>query len=379
MQFTKFFAPMRVASLILLSGLIAIPATAQPFGETRRYFTDWLAACRPATQYCSATAYVNPIGDEGDGVPDYVLRVGRHIASDAQWEISFTVVEKTLDINQPLEAKVNRLTPKIFRPKTAYNAYGSINDFFLTGPQAQPLFDQMIAGDLVEFSFTDTNVQPAKALFSLVGLSAALLWMDERQGKIGSPRTTGNAPLAEKKVVSATSPVTSSTTNRPTAKKDPTRTNGFPNRLLAQHHGEATNCDNFSDKTVRLNQGQIAPLTFGSTLYILPCFTAAYNAGFRLYIGDSGNEGFFRTQYLATLSQNGAWTANDILMGAQFETDSKTLSTFYKARGAGGCGYAAKYRWNDWQFELIEYRDKPECDDTDDLFPIVYTAPALKD
>lgn len=367
-----------VAALIVLFGLITLPATAQPFGETRRYFTDWLAACRPATNYCSATAYVNPTGDEGDGVPDYILRVGRHIASDAQWEISLTVVENAVDTNQPIEAKVNRLTPHIFRPKTAYNAYGAMNDFFLTGPQVQPLFDQMVAGDLIEFSYTDSNVQPAKALFSLVGLSATLLWMDEHQNKLGTPRLIGNEPLAEKKVAS-NSPASTTATNQPTTKPDPSRTSGFPNRLLAKHQAETRDCDPLSGSTISLAQGQIVPLAAGATLYILPCFNAAYNAGFRIYVGDAGQTTSFRTQYLPTLGQNGAWTANDILMGALYDPASDTLLTYYKARGLGDCGYAATYRWNDWQFELVQYRDKPDCDETDSEFPIVYTAPALAD
>ncbi len=81
---------MLALTCLLLSGTIAQPDTKEPVGEKRKYFRDWLAACR-GNGYCSGTAYVRP-GTDAHGEA-YVLRVGRKVGSASAWNISFTAID----------------------------------------------------------------------------------------------------------------------------------------------------------------------------------------------------------------------------------------------------------------------------------------------
>ena len=95
---------MRILLALYVLLTVAPPAFAQEHGEQRRYFGDWLAACRD-DGYCSATAYHNP--NPGDGlVADYVLRVGRH-AEEIYWEISFSTVRTMGDAAAPFTVSVD--------------------------------------------------------------------------------------------------------------------------------------------------------------------------------------------------------------------------------------------------------------------------------
>ena len=95
---------MRALVILIAVLMSAAPVLAQGENEVRRFFKDWLAACR-ADGYCSATAYQN--ANSGDGmVADYVLRVGRH-AQETYWEISFTTVATMGDAAAPFRVSVD--------------------------------------------------------------------------------------------------------------------------------------------------------------------------------------------------------------------------------------------------------------------------------
>src|SRR5688572_10367745 len=130
---------LRLSLLLTVLLALAMPAMAQGSGEQRRYFTDWLAACR-ADGYCSATAYQNP--NPGNGtVADYVMRIGRH-AEQTYWEISFSTVASMGDAARPFDVVVDGESETFSGPDEVA-AYGSINDFFFTGGGAQAVMDRL--------------------------------------------------------------------------------------------------------------------------------------------------------------------------------------------------------------------------------------------
>ncbi|MBZ0228054.1 MAG: DUF1176 domain-containing protein, partial [Bauldia sp.] len=111
-------------------------------------------------------------------------------------------------------------------------------------------------------------------------------------------------------------------------------------------------------------------------LYIIPCFAGAYNVAYRVYLVRAGNIGKARTLYFANFSQTLGWYGSDTLINASYDPESKTLASFGKGRGLGDCGNAARYRWDGFDFRMIDYRAWDQCDGSrrPDEWPVIYEA-----
>ena len=110
----------------------------------------------------------------------------------------------------------------------------------------------------------------------------------------------------------------------------------------------------------------------GPTLYIVGCEMYAYNSLEKAYIVDA-----YETKMVsvAEVIADGSIFATSDLMGAGFNPENNTLSTFSKGRGLGDCGQSATYTYNAEysKFALTEARDKQECDgEYDAEWPVVY-------
>lgn len=337
------------AALCLLAASAGVfPALAQEHGETRRYFTDWLAACR-ADGYCSATAYENP--NPGNGtVADYILRVGRH-AEGIYWEISLATVATMGDAGQPFDVAVDG-EGEIFQGPEEVAAYGSINDFFLLGAKAQAVMDRLAPGAEIIVAFTDTDGNWQQAVFSLAGLTASLIWIDEMQGRLGSERVAEAPPVGLDPA--GGTPVSP----------------GISAALLAQHEAD-TECQPQADLVngADVESGMVAE---GKPIYFLPCWGGAYNFGWKAYV--EVFEGEFALQAIPEFSPERGWTATTHLVNYGWDPASQSITTFNKGRGLGDCGTSGEWRWDEFSFRLIEFRSKAECDEGDPGdFPVVYS------
>ena len=111
---------------------------------------------------------------------------------------------------------------------------------------------------------------------------------------------------------------------------------------------------------------------------MLPCWSAAYNFGAKVYVEAAGE---FFVQYFANYGgEDLGWVGSPHLVNYSYDPATKTLSDFNKSRGPGDCGSAGTWRWNGYLFRMEEFRYK-DCDDgpvdenAEIEFPIVYTAP----
>lgn len=74
--------------------------------------------------------------------------------------------------------------------------------------------------------------------------------------------------------------------------------------------------------------------------------------------------------------EEGARTRTGILADARFDLVLKQLTMHSKQRGATDCGSSATYEWREdigGFFDLIEFRQKLDCDGQKTEFPIIYT------
>jgi hypothetical protein len=334
-----------VAFISLL--LLTFPALADTHGETRKYFKDWLTACR-TDGYCSATAYVNP-GADGT-VADYILRVGRQ-AQQSYWEISFTAVAADADPHTDFTVTIDGKAESFAQPQ-AVAAYGAINDFYFLGDGAQRLMDRLPRGTAANIGFTDSKGTPENANFSLSGLGTALSWIDDQQHRVGAERVAETPPYG---LAPAAAP-----------------TSAIPAPLLARLAADPA-CAALAASRSAGNLGT-APIDATHTLYILPCATDGANATAKLFLESGGN---FTPIFFVDYDGTGSWAGTDQLTGVSFDADAKILTSFDKFDATGTCGSRGVWIWNKDHFRLSQFRFKPDCDGKAGDFPVVFTAPPL--
>jgi len=184
---------MRAAALAILlcwpaAAWAQAPAAPAAAPETRT-FRDWTVTCRP-DRYCVAetpdrsTAMRSP--------PANVLRVARH-ATQPNWEISVRVNARRPDLRADPMLWVDE-DGETLELGTDVRAYGSASEAYVVGEAAQRAMERFGPGRTVRFEFTDTESMGHAAVFSLSGLTASLLWIDERQRRVGAPRAAGRPP-----------------------------------------------------------------------------------------------------------------------------------------------------------------------------------------
>ena len=338
---------MRLLLAVVFAVVGAVPVLAQGSGEMRQYFKDWLAACR-ADGYCSATAYQNP--NPGNGtVADYVMRVGRH-AEGIYWEISFSTVATMGDGAQPFEVAVDDEAER-FAGSGEVAAYGSINDFFLLGGKAQTVMDRLAPGAELTVGFTDTDGNRQRAVFSLAGLTASLIWIDEQQNRLGAERVAEAPPVGL----------------RPAGSPDE---EGVPEALMA-HRMTDTDCLPMDDivTAADIEKGLIDN---AYPIYFIPCWAGAYNFSWKAYV--ERFEGEYAEMAFPEFSPTDGWTATSQLVNYSWDPETLRVSTYNKGRGLGDCGTSGLWQWSGFGFRLLEFRAKPDCDGGDPGdFPLVYS------
>ncbi|WP_420559319.1 hypothetical protein [Tepidicaulis sp.] len=176
-----------LAVLLCLTGAgsaMAADCSKAPFCETRAYFTDWLAACRPGEpRYCSVNTYVH--NQSAPAGIDYQLRVAR---PDPQSPLNvsliaverFATTSKEMIFDIPGEANLVVAPEKLSTPE-------SVNEYVVKDPAiVAELVDAMKKGYTLAIRFTDEDGNPASAHFSLMGFTLALSFIDE-EADVPSP------------------------------------------------------------------------------------------------------------------------------------------------------------------------------------------------
>lgn len=333
--------------LTLLVLLAAVMPSAAQSDKSRKYFEDWLVACRD-DGYCSATAYVNPNPGNGSNA-DYVFRVGRH-AEESYWELSFSTVATMGLETEPFTLTVDGKTQR-FQGADQVAPYGSINDFYFLGKGAQQVMDWLAPSRSLAVAFVDTDGVPQEAKFSLAGLNAALVWIDEEQKRLGSERVAETPPVG----LAMASAAGANT--------------AIPPKALAWLAAD-TECI-----AALPAEPEIIMLSPTQRAYILPCWEAAYNRGAKVFVEQSG---FLTPAFFAEYNPASGWTATDYLVNHEYDASTGILSTFYRGTGMGNCGSIGKYVWGGYAFRLVEFRNNDDCDAPNDPgdFPLVFSESA---
>lgn len=219
-----------------------------------------------------------------------------------------------------------------------------------------PLLAAIADGDALSFA---TTVIP------LDGAAAAMLWVDERQGVVGSERALrarGDTPMRELPAPPAL-PVARAA---PAVTQDDLPTS-LPDALARRDDVRACH----AEAPEAADAPFVARLGDDRLLWGVVCISGAYNRGFRLFVVD-GAGGAVREATLpgedGNLVFNPAFAAGDMI-----------LSGFYKGRGIGDCGTAATWTWNGRAFDPVRRSEMVSCEGVlRNDWPLLYQARLLR-
>lgn len=213
------------------------------------------------------------------------------------------------------------------------------------------------------------------------GVSAALLWIDERQGRLETTtallrrgdRPASTVPSAPAlPMVQSAPPIDQgafAAANAPMG-DDPPPQLRVPAAIEARPEVKACRAENneYLDKAV------LAARLDGSTvLWGVPCGSGAYNATYVLYLARPDGSGV-RPAELPTREPVGG--EDDLwLVNPQYDPEGQTLTVFPRGRGLGDCGTIQTWTWTAEGFALTRERFMGDCQGmSPDYWPTTWRA-----
>ena len=337
---------MRVIATVL--ALVAFATSAFAAAKTVR---DWTATCDETSCFAEVTGS----GGLAMGGQGYRLQIHRSNDRQAAWYVK--LVAKKVTSPEAGTAVLVSIDGAETIP-TALLADQSGEGFdFADQTSLEKMFPLLRKGNGVNIRYDQQSED-----FSLSGIAAVLLWIDERQGRIGDSNQ-----------VAAIAPDPS--TRAAEVKGEDART--LRETLLAtsvafdcQWAGPEGDPETFFAEAFQLDGDHV--------LYLVRCMMGAYQPSTQVFI-----KSFDRIEPVAfaDYSADDGWGGTNYLGYAEFDPKTHELHSYVKFRGIGDCGMSSDYRWTGYVFKLLEYRYR-DCNDDEPVdpegelpeFPIVYEA-----
>ncbi|MCZ8314815.1 DUF1176 domain-containing protein [Phreatobacter sp.] len=207
-------------------------------------------------------------------------------------------------------------------------------------------------------------------VISLDGASAALLWMDERQKRIGTRTALVRPDTASTRVVppplappAAPPPVKLEGGPPPTELPEPM----LQAVLDAYRALPAGSCDASPEESAEsLSADRLAP---GLLLVGLRCLAGAYNEAQAFYIVTEGDRPTARPASFARLREpapepdrmRSETQPDNILWNSELDDTTGTISHVAKGRGFADCGEMGSWRWDGRAFRPVDLSFMPAC------------------
>ncbi|MFD2264119.1 DUF1176 domain-containing protein [Lacibacterium aquatile] len=314
--------------------LALMPLAAEP--QQARSFKDWSVLCAEAG-HCTVFGF----GPDTADTSAYV-RIERGIGADAKpqaWIVLNEASDKDRQVSLTLDGTPSPALPGTPQrlPKDERRIRLSFNDTLIAALRKGSLIEAQIAG-------------ADKAPISLAGAVAALIWMDDYQGRVGTPaaliaKTGKNTPFREPipKLLRKPAPVT------PLAEQPP-----VPPALM-QAVSDECSLENPAEQA----QPEAVRLTDTKILWSAVCNIAAYNIDSIFFIEEAGS---LKPAVFASpkLDAPGTEETNSLTL-AEVEPQGRTVSSFARGRGFGDCGVSGDWIWDGVEFRLTAYHFMPEC------------------
>ncbi|HZZ88739.1 MAG TPA: DUF1176 domain-containing protein [Caulobacteraceae bacterium] len=217
----------------------------------------------------------------------------------------------------------------------------------LTGRAAAALIAALRAGDQLAFA------PPGKdgGDVSLAGSAAVLLWIDDQQGRVGTvtalarpgPKPAASVPPAIPPPLIAPAPAV-----------DQKGVPGHAPRSMIKGIGD---CD--LDPAVKDPDDIVARLASGLLLWGPQCTMGAYNEGNVFFLGNERGGSLRRVDFPEPPGASAK--SDDLLINAEFDPKTQSMSMRDKARGIGDCGELTTWVWDGGAFRVTRELSMPAC------------------
>jgi hypothetical protein len=329
----RFFAILVVTTALTLGGL----AHAEP--GRPRVFADWIVGCDNGGS-CQSNA-LRP--DDSDHGPRGWVVITRQAGPQAAATVAIRLRDGR---DGTVEPRVDAVQAVAVDGQTLPLRPGHAQDRLQFEPEAtQTLLNAMREGN--ELTFLDAQ-RGLVARTSLKGLKAALLYIDEQQGRTGS-RMKQAAALPIIRTPAASSAAASQLTDA--------QLEGFRTRFRCR-----------AVEPIMLRQPiRYARLDVNHTLALVPapCATGAYNS--RVLAVVIKNDGDARA---ADLEFPMDIKSRHEVVSPHWKDADRQLQSYVKSRGLGDCGSIQTWVWDGSRFRLVLQSEMSECRGSVDFIPM---------
>ncbi len=129
-------------------------------------------------------------------------------------------------------------------------------------------------------------------------------------------------------------------------------------------------CEGDIDLSVSQDNSSVYKINEQQYLVEFLCFLGAYQGNYEYLLYDTTPTGVkVKSLSFDVFEPNGSgkFTSTNVssISGLpDYEPEKQLLTVFTKYRGLADCGSLAKYKWEESEFKLLEYRVKEKCDGT---------------
>ncbi|HRJ68238.1 MAG TPA: DUF1176 domain-containing protein [Beijerinckiaceae bacterium] len=345
-----------VRSLGFLCGLIALTTPVAAEIGALRTFNDWLVAC-DNVRFCRAMG-VSPTGSV-EGPALIVAREGQGAALPKLlllWPDS--PPGQTMILTADGET-LGSLDPARDVEQTEDHGGGQM---IKSEAVAQKIFAALRKAKTITIAVEGSKEEPHAV--SLAGASAALLFIDDRQKRVGTRTALVRAGDRDPSTV----PAPPALPKPPSAPKVPKKAfaEEAPPAVVKLYLSEAEKaCDRDAKEAKEASAYLAGRLSPTQVLYAMQCWRAAYNFGAAFYVFKEGPGGGTATRAafpaaFERATQGDVWPTH-VLSNAEFDTDALEVTTFHKGRGIGDCGTAYSWRWTGTKFVPTAAKSMPIC------------------
>lgn len=236
----------------------------------------------------------------------------------------------------------------------------------ITG-DARPVIDALSQGKVMTIRGVSTQD------ISLHGAAAALLWIDEKQGRLDTPTALmrrGQKPAATVPVAPALPTVAAAPAVDQTGFGD--QNQAVPAALRSRT--EVGNCLKESAMPAVSDQVMSARLDARTELWAVPCGAGAYNVTHNWYLTGPGGRDPRPADLVGTAGPGAdPYLRDNATVNGQYDPGSRTLSAFAKGRGIGDCGSLQTWTWTGQRFVLTQESTMGECAGVpSDFWPVAW-------
>ncbi|HEV7260624.1 MAG TPA: DUF1176 domain-containing protein [Bosea sp. (in: a-proteobacteria)] len=305
-------------------------------------FRDWIAGC-DNTKVCTALSLPNEADDEVA-----FLRLDRPAGPTG----APTLALKLRSSKLPKQFSVDLALDGAPFPAAGRRLQASSMDGETAELEIAPTEAEALIAAARKATMLTAKIEQRQFKLSLAGSVAAMLWIDEKQGRLNTPTalirkgTAGTVPPAPTLPVIVSKPAS----GKPLAKDQAAALVKAMRTELNRR--EPDSCEEMSEGT----DGAFA-LDDSTRLVVVACSRGAYNVSTQFWLVPGRDVAKARP---AEFESNRGGSGNE-LVNADFDPKSGRVMFYAKGRGIGDCGTSGSYGWNGRRFAVLQISAMDIC------------------